>query len=259
MVKGRGFNVTDEAGSGAFAAGDADDAVDAMVAAIGPRLGAPTTQSRDVVLVTGPWLAGVSGVVAALCERLPEHTFIEPAELAAGEAATGGGFGALGAVCWPPTATRCRRTRRATVTCPGSAWLPCPSAVNHASTTSSSRYAINSPTPIFRDETGCARGNPGCRPSLTATIVTPTARVGGRGSRHYVSSAAVFCGSDGCRSPSARSRRAARPSRLASSCLTTPATAAPRCAQSCRRIWEVSPDANCRSSRRTPAGVSTRW
>ncbi len=43
---------------------------------------------RDVVLVTGPWLAGVSGVVAALSERLPEHTFIEPAELAAGEAPT---------------------------------------------------------------------------------------------------------------------------------------------------------------------------
>jgi hypothetical protein len=88
MVEGRGFNVTDQAGSGAFAAEDADDAVDAMVAAIGPRLGAPTTLRRDVVLVTGPWLAGVSGVVAALSERLPEHTFIESTDLAAGEAPT---------------------------------------------------------------------------------------------------------------------------------------------------------------------------
>ena len=88
MVEGRGFNVTDQAGSGAFAAEDADDAVDAMVAGIGPRLGAPTTLRRDVVLVTGPWLAGVSGVVAALSERLPEHTFIEPTDLAAGEAPT---------------------------------------------------------------------------------------------------------------------------------------------------------------------------
>jgi len=88
MVEGRGFNVTDQAGSGAFAAGDADDPVDAMVAAIGPRLGAPTTLRRDVVLVTGPWLAGVSGVVAALSERLPEHTFIESTDLAAGEAPT---------------------------------------------------------------------------------------------------------------------------------------------------------------------------
>ena len=88
MVEGRGFNVTDQAGSGAFAAGDADDPVDAMVAAIGPRLGAPTTLRRDVVLVTGPWLAGVSGVVAALSERLPDHTFIESTDLAAGEAPT---------------------------------------------------------------------------------------------------------------------------------------------------------------------------
>ena len=88
MVEGRGFNVTDQAGSGAFAAEDADDAVDAMVAGIGPRLGAPTTLRRDVVLVTGPWLAGVSGVVAALSERLPEHTFIESTDLAVGEAPT---------------------------------------------------------------------------------------------------------------------------------------------------------------------------
>jgi hypothetical protein len=88
MVKGRELSVTDQAGSGAIAAEGAADAVDAMVAAIGPRLGAPTMQRRGVVLVTGPWLAGVSGVVAALCERLPEHTFIEPAELAAGEAPT---------------------------------------------------------------------------------------------------------------------------------------------------------------------------
>ncbi len=80
--------MTDQAGSGAFAAEDADDAVDAMVAGIGPRLGAPTTLRRDVVLVTGPWLAGVSGVVAALSERLPEHTFIESTDLAAGEAPT---------------------------------------------------------------------------------------------------------------------------------------------------------------------------
>ena len=83
--------MTDQAGSGAIAAEGAEgaaDAVDAMVAAIGPRLGAPTMQRRGVVLVTGPWLAGVSGVVAALCERLPEHTLIEPAELAAGEGAT---------------------------------------------------------------------------------------------------------------------------------------------------------------------------
>jgi hypothetical protein len=77
-----------EAGDGAIAAEDSESALDAMVAAIGPRLGAPMTARRDVVLVTGPWLAGVSGVIAALSERLPEHTFIESTDLAAGEAPT---------------------------------------------------------------------------------------------------------------------------------------------------------------------------
>jgi hypothetical protein len=69
----------------------ADDTVaevDAMVAAIGPRLGAPIIDRLDAVLVTGPWLAGVTGVVAALSERLPEHRFIESTDLAAGEAPT---------------------------------------------------------------------------------------------------------------------------------------------------------------------------
>jgi hypothetical protein len=88
MVESREFSVTDQAGDDAVAAEDAVDAVDAMVAAIGPRLGAPITQRRDVVLVTGPWLAGVSSVVAALSERLPEHTFIEATDLAPGEAPT---------------------------------------------------------------------------------------------------------------------------------------------------------------------------
>jgi hypothetical protein len=88
MVESREFSVTDQAGDDAVAAEDTVDAVDAMVAAIGPRLGAPITQRRDVVLVTGPWLAGVSSVVAALSERLPEHTFIESTDLAPGEAPT---------------------------------------------------------------------------------------------------------------------------------------------------------------------------
>ncbi len=86
MVEGRELSVTDQAGSGGIAA--EDTAVDAMVAAIGPRLGAPITVRRDVVLVTGPWLAGVSSVVAALNKRLRKHTFIESADLAAGEAPT---------------------------------------------------------------------------------------------------------------------------------------------------------------------------
>lgn len=65
---------------------DAVAEVDAMVAAIGPRLDAPSINRLDVVLVTGPWLAGVTGVVAALTERLPGHKFVESSDLHSGEA-----------------------------------------------------------------------------------------------------------------------------------------------------------------------------
>jgi hypothetical protein len=62
--------------------------VDDMVTAIGPQLGTPGVERRDDVLVTGPWLAGVTGVAAALSERLPKQTFIESTELETGEAPT---------------------------------------------------------------------------------------------------------------------------------------------------------------------------
>ena len=67
---------------------DAATRVDALVAAIGPRLDAPALNRRDVVLVTGPWLAGVTAVVAALRERLPQHKFVESTELGPGDAPT---------------------------------------------------------------------------------------------------------------------------------------------------------------------------
>jgi hypothetical protein len=60
--------------------------VDALLAAIGPRLGPPAINRRDVVLVAGPWMAGVSGVVAALRERLPQHKFVESTDLGPGDA-----------------------------------------------------------------------------------------------------------------------------------------------------------------------------
>lgn len=63
--------------------------VDAMVAAIAPgvsRLGPPDIAHRDVVLVTGPWLAGVSAVAAALRQRLPQCSFVESTDLAPGDA-----------------------------------------------------------------------------------------------------------------------------------------------------------------------------
>jgi hypothetical protein len=60
--------------------------VDALVAAIEPRLDSPGINRRDVVLVTGPWLAGVTAVVSALRERLSQHKFVESADLGPGDA-----------------------------------------------------------------------------------------------------------------------------------------------------------------------------
>jgi hypothetical protein len=62
--------------------------VDALVASIGPRLGSPVINRGDVVLVTGPWMAGVTGVVAALGERLPQYKFVESMDLSPGDAPT---------------------------------------------------------------------------------------------------------------------------------------------------------------------------
>ena len=78
----RGVVVSEKAGD------DPAAEVDAMVAAIGPQLDAPAISRRDVVLVTGPWMAGVSGVVAALRERLPQHKFVESTDLGPGDAPT---------------------------------------------------------------------------------------------------------------------------------------------------------------------------
>jgi hypothetical protein len=61
-------------------------AADAVVAAVDPGLSSPGVQSRDVLLVTGPWLAGATSVIAALRERLPERTFVESGDLARGDA-----------------------------------------------------------------------------------------------------------------------------------------------------------------------------
>jgi hypothetical protein len=61
-------------------------AADALVTAIDPGLTSPGVESRDVVLVTGPWLAGTTSLIGALREQLPERTFVEADELAPGHA-----------------------------------------------------------------------------------------------------------------------------------------------------------------------------
>ncbi|ORB00174.1 hypothetical protein BST33_12170 [Mycolicibacter minnesotensis] len=59
--------------------------VDALVAEVVPGVRAPTVRRCDVVVVTGPWLAGVSSMVSVLTERLPRRLVMEAAELTPGE------------------------------------------------------------------------------------------------------------------------------------------------------------------------------
>ncbi|MEZ0382828.1 hypothetical protein [Mycobacterium sp. pW045] len=70
------------------AAEDPVAAVDALVAEIAPGLRPPAVRRRDVVMVTGPWLAGVSAVATVLAERLPQWPVVEAAELPPGEVPT---------------------------------------------------------------------------------------------------------------------------------------------------------------------------
>ena len=66
--------------------GDPVGAVDALVAGVDPGLSSPGVENRDVVLVTGPWLAGATGVIAALRDRLPEQEFVETEDIRPAEA-----------------------------------------------------------------------------------------------------------------------------------------------------------------------------
>ncbi|AEF34173.1 MULTISPECIES: hypothetical protein [Mycobacteriaceae] len=70
------------------AAEDPVAAVDALVAEIAPVLRPPAVRRRDVVMVTGPWLAGVSAVAGVLAERLRQWPVVEAAELPPGEVPT---------------------------------------------------------------------------------------------------------------------------------------------------------------------------
>jgi len=63
-------------------AADHQAAVDALVAAHHPGVGlGPSAQTRDVILVAGPWLAGSTSLAAALRDRLPDRVFVDAGEL----------------------------------------------------------------------------------------------------------------------------------------------------------------------------------
>jgi hypothetical protein len=67
-------------------AGDPIGAVDALVAGVDPGLSSPGVEHRDVVLVTGPWLAGATGLITALRDRLPDVEFVESEEIRSADA-----------------------------------------------------------------------------------------------------------------------------------------------------------------------------
>lgn len=60
--------------------------VDALVASIAPRARPPADRHHEVVLVTGPRLAGVTAVATALTGRLPERVVVEASALPTGAA-----------------------------------------------------------------------------------------------------------------------------------------------------------------------------
>lgn len=59
--------------------------VDALVAEVAPGVRPPAVRRCDVVVVTGPWLAGVSAMTEALAARMPQWLVMEAADLAPGE------------------------------------------------------------------------------------------------------------------------------------------------------------------------------
>lgn len=64
-----------------------EDAVDALVESVRPDVAAgPVVQTRDVILVTGPWLAGSTSLADVLRQRLSDRTFVEAADLDDGDA-----------------------------------------------------------------------------------------------------------------------------------------------------------------------------
>ncbi|KLO25583.1 hypothetical protein ABW16_22520 [Mycolicibacter heraklionensis] len=68
-------------------AADSDPAtgVDALIAELAPGVRPPAVRRCDVVVVTGPWLAGVSAMTTVLADRMPQWLVMEATDLAPGE------------------------------------------------------------------------------------------------------------------------------------------------------------------------------
>ena len=268
--------------------------VDALMAAIGPRLGSPAINPRDVVLVTGPWMAGVSGVVAALRERLPQHKFVESTDLGPGDAPLAVVFVVSAAA--QLTESDCALLDAAaehTDVVVGvvskidvhRTWRDVLTANRDALAAHAPRYgqvpwvgAAASPElgELRVDDlvdtlsgqladSEIARRNRlrawESRLQMVARRFDRDAEGAGRRARVDAlrESAARRCGNCASRKPSTPLRCAVRSSRLGSSCPTLPATGARRCAASCKRMPLLCRGGTCRASKPIRAAGWKRW
>ena len=150
------------------------------------------------MLVTGPWLAGTTSLIAALRDRMPEHTFVEADDLGPADAPAAVVF-VVSAIA-PLTESDCalvdaaaehtdlvigvvskidvhrtwrdvlaadrgcwRRARPRMPRCPGWAWPRRPIWVSRTRRTGRPA-AATARRPDRRSETDCGPGKPVCRP-----------------------------------------------------------------------------------------------
>ncbi len=261
-------------------------ALDAQLSSLAAGLAPPPAVPGEVVLVVGPWLAGVSTLTAALRERMPERRFLEAAELAPGIAPVAVIF-AVSAVAplaesdcaLLDDAARCtdlvigvltkidvHRDWRAVLAADAelvgsrTARLRDMPWVGVAAGPAGAAAQLGDLVAVLRQaarrghaeviEIGCGRGKPisSSRSARLPRRPSTTRRW------RYTADVTTCSVRRGCRVPSAASHCAAESSRPGCSWATSPATAAHRCAPNCPR---TSPNgvACCRG---TAAGCGPR-
>ncbi len=282
------------AGGVLVSGGTSDDpvaAVDALVAAAGPGLDPPAIQRSDAVLVTGPWMAGVTAVADALRKRLPQHKFVESTDLEPGEAPTVVVFVVSAAANLTPS--DCALLDAATEHTDAVVGVVSKIDVhlNWRDIVAANRDSLGAHAPRYGRApwVGAAAlpdlGDPDVDDlvdAVSAQLDDPElarrnrlrawesrlqtvarrfdreveGRAGGPASRRCARSAAPRCSSGVRRRASAPSRCAVRSSRLGSRCPTRRVTGARPCAPNCRSTRRVCRGATWPASRRSPV---TSW
>ena len=236
------------------------------------RMRPPAVQRRDVVLVTGPWLAGTTSLIAALRERMPEHDLRRGRRPAARRCARAVVF-VVSAVA-PLTESDCALLDLAAADTDLVIGVVSKIDAHRAwrDVLAADRALLAAHAPALRamvpwvgvaaapdlgepmldelvdccasgsaipmrcsSETGCGPGNPGCnrdRPTRGRRCGRRTAQARVTALRERRDD---VCASGGWPNRSAPSRCAARSSRRGFSCRTSRATGARRCAPNCRR------------------------